>query len=133
GTLNATILVHPASLKDPQVAAAVDRAIANLRYGSIGVNYWAGISFALGTTTWGAFPGHPLYDIQSGTGTVHNSLMFGRPQKSVLRSPFRATPTPTWFVSEAAKASKTFPKLVEFEEAPSLLKVPGVIKSAMFG
>ena len=133
GTLNATILVHPASLKDPQIAAAVDRAVANLRYGSIGINYWAGISFALGTTTWGAFPGHPLHDIQSGTGVVHNDLMFGRPQKSVLRAPFRATPTPTWFVSEAAKASKTFPKLVEFEASPSLLKVPGVLWSAIRG
>ncbi len=133
GTLNVTILVHPASLKDPQIAAAVDRAIANLRYGSIGVNYWAGISFALGTTTWGAYPGHPLYDIQSGTGVVHNNLMFAHPQKSVLRASFHATPTPTWFVSEAAKASKTFPKMVGFEAAPSPWKVPGLIKSAMFG
>ena len=30
GTLNATILVHPESLKDPQVAEAVEQAIANL-------------------------------------------------------------------------------------------------------
>lgn len=133
GTLNATILVHPASLKDPQIAAAIDRAIANLRYGSIGVNYWAGISFAIGTTTWGAFPGHPLYDIQSGTGVVHNSLMFSRPQKSVLRAPFRAMPTPTWFVSESAKGNKVFPQLVQFEAAPSPWKVPGLIKAAMFG
>src|SRR6266568_3534332 len=42
GTLNATILVHPRSLKDPAIAAAVERAIANLRYGTLGVNYWAG-------------------------------------------------------------------------------------------
>ncbi|HEU5381141.1 MAG TPA: aldehyde dehydrogenase family protein [Ktedonobacteraceae bacterium] len=133
GTLNATILVHPESLKDPQVAQAIERAVANLRYGSIGVNYWAGISFGLGTTTWGAFPGHPLHDIQSGTGVVHNSLMFTHPQKSVLRAPFRSTPTPTWFVSEYGKAVKVFPKLVQFEASPSPLKVPGIIKAAMFG
>src|SRR5205823_7775360 len=35
GTLNATILVHPTSLKDPAIAAAVERAIANLRYGTV--------------------------------------------------------------------------------------------------
>lgn len=133
GTLNATILVHPASLKDPQIAEALDRAIANLRYGSIGINYWAGISFALGTTTWGAFPGHPLYDIQSGTGVVHNSLMFSRPQKSVLRAPFRAALTPTWFVSESAKGNKVFPRLVQFEAAPALWKVPGLLKAATLG
>ena len=83
GTLNVTLLVHPGSLRDPAVAAAVERAVANLRYGTIGVNYWAGANFTLGTTTWGAFPGHPLNDIQSGCGVVHNTLMFSQPQKSV--------------------------------------------------
>lgn len=133
GTLNATILVHPESLKDPQVAQAVERAIAKLRYGSIGVNYWAGISFALGTTTWGAFPGHPIYDIQSGNGVVHNNLMFAHPQKSVLRAAFRSKPTPTWFASELAKGRSVFPKLVQFEASPSPLKVPGILWSAIKG
>jgi hypothetical protein len=133
GTLNATLLVHPASLKDPQVAAALDRAIANLRYGSIGINYWAGISFAIGVTSWGAFTGHPIYDIQSGNGVVHNTLMFASLQKSVLRAPFRSTPTPTWFVSEATKARKVFPKLVQFEANPSFLKVPSILWSAIKG
>jgi acyl-CoA reductase-like NAD-dependent aldehyde dehydrogenase len=133
GTLNATLLVHPQSLKDPQVAEAVERAIANLRYGSVGVNYWAGISYALGTTTWSAFPGHPIYDIQSGNGVVHNTLMFARPQKSVLRAPFRSTPTPTWFASELGKGRKVFPKLVQFEANPSPFKVPGIMWAALRG
>jgi hypothetical protein len=133
GTLNVTLLVHPESLKDPQIAQAVESAIANLRYGSIGVNYWAGISFALGTTTWGGFGGHPIYDIQSGNGVVHNTLMFARPQKSVLRAPFRSSPTPTWFASEGAKGRNVFPKLVQFEASPSPFKVPGILWSALKG
>jgi hypothetical protein len=76
GTLNATLIVHPESMKVPSIAIAVERAISNLRYGTIGLNYWAGSSFTLGTTTWGAFPGHSIKDIQSGTGVVHNTLMF---------------------------------------------------------
>jgi acyl-CoA reductase-like NAD-dependent aldehyde dehydrogenase len=133
GTLNATILVHPESLKDPRIAAAIEQAIADLRYGSIGVNYWAGISFALGTTAWGSFPGNPLDNIQSGNGVVHNTLMFAHPQKSVLRAPFRSIPTPTWFASEVAKGRKVFPKLVQFEASPSPLKVPGILWSALKG
>ncbi len=133
GTLSATLLVHPATLKDPQVAQAVERAIADLRYGSIGLNYWGGIGFALGITTWGAFPGHTLDDIQSGTGVVHNTLMFAHPQKSVLRNPFRSILTPTWFVSEATKARAVFPRLVRFEAAPSPLKVPAIFKGALLG
>jgi Aldehyde dehydrogenase family len=133
GTLNATILVHPASLKQPEVAAAVERAVANLRYGTVGVNYWAGTGFVLGTTTWGAFPGHPLYDIQSGTGTVHNTLMLAHPQKAVLRAPFRIFPKPPWFATQGRKASKVFPRLVDFEAAPSPLKVPAIVWAAVAG
>ncbi|HEX3334106.1 MAG TPA: hypothetical protein VHS57_07175, partial [Acidimicrobiales bacterium] len=36
GTLGATLIVSPSSLKDQAVADAVDRAVADLRYGSIG-------------------------------------------------------------------------------------------------
>ena len=133
GTLNATILVHPTSLKDPAIAAAVESAIANLRYGSIGLNYWAGTSFALCSTTWGAFPGHPINDIQSGNGVVHNTLMFSRPQKSVLRAPFRSSPTPPWFATKSKTAAKVFPKIVDLEANPAPWKVPGILFTAITG
>src|SRR6266567_733829 len=133
GTLNVTIIVHPASLKDPAIAAALERAVANLRYGTIGVNYWAGAGFALCATTWGAFPGHAINDIQSGIGVVHNTLMFSRPQKSVLRAPFRSTPIPPWFVTRGQTARKVFPKLVSLEASPSPWKVPAILWSAITG
>jgi len=133
GTLNATIIVHPTSLKDPAVAAAVERAVAHLRYGTIGVNYWAAPGFVLCVTTWGAFPGHEMHDIQSGVGVVHNTLMFSRPQKSVLRAPFRSSPKPPWFVTRGKTARKVFPKLVDLEVSPSPWKVPGILWSAMTG
>ncbi len=76
GSLNATIIVHPRSLQEPAVAAALERAIANLHYGTIGINYWGGVGFTLGVTTWGAFPGDSVNDVRSGIGIVHNTLMF---------------------------------------------------------
>ncbi len=133
GTLSATLIVHPRSLKDPAIAAAVERAIANLRYGTVGINNWTGAGFTLGITPWGAFPGHEIDDIQSGTGVVHNTLMFSRPQKTVLHGPFRSIPKPPWFVTQGKTASKVFPKLVKFEESPSPWKVPGMVWSAVRG
>ena len=131
GTLNATIIVHPASLKDPAVAAAVERAVADLRYGTVAVNYWAAAGFALAVTPWGAFPGHDIANIQSGTGVVHNTLMFSRPQKSVLCGPFRSMPTPPWFVTHGKIARELFPKLTAFEAAPSPWKIPELMWSAI--
>ncbi|GHO42881.1 hypothetical protein KSX_10440 [Ktedonospora formicarum] len=131
GTLNVTLLVHPTSLKDPAIAAAVEQAIADLRYGTVSVNYWAGTSFTLGTTTWGAYPGHTLDDIQSGIGVVHNTLMFSQPQKSVIRAPFRSIPTPPWFASRSATLTKTFKRLTDLEASPALWKVPGIVIAAL--
>ena len=131
GTLSATLLVHPDSLRDPAVAQAVERGIANLRYGSIGVNYWGGVSFALGVTTWGAYPGHPLDDIRSGNGVVHNALMFGQPQKSVIRAKFRLMPIPPWFATRGKVASSVFRQLADLEAQPSLARAPGIAIAAL--
>ncbi|HEY7976270.1 MAG TPA: aldehyde dehydrogenase family protein [Ktedonobacterales bacterium] len=130
GSLSATLLVHPASLRDPAVAQAVERGIADLRYGTIGVNYWGGVGFALGITTWGAYPGHPLDDIRSGNGVVHNALMFDQPQKSVVRAKFRVTPTPPWFVTRGKTASNVFRQLADLEAQPSLARVPSIAIAA---
>jgi acyl-CoA reductase-like NAD-dependent aldehyde dehydrogenase len=130
GTLAATIIVAPSSLKDPSVAEALERSVAELRYGSIGVNVWHGLSFAMGSTTWGAYPGHARTDIQSGTGVVGNSLMFDRPQKSVVRAPFRSRPKPPWFAT-APSGYDVMRRFVAFEAEPSAAKIPGLMLSAM--
>lgn len=130
GTLNATILVHPASMKDPAVAEAVEQAIADLRYGSIGVNVWAGLAYALVTTTWGAYPGHARNDIQTGTGTVHNSYMFTKPQKSVVRAPFITKPTPLW-VAGHRTLDELARRLLAFEADPGYGHLPGLVAHAV--
>ncbi len=132
GSLNATIVVHPRSLGDPSNRAALERAIADLKYGSISLNHWSAIAYALGVTTWGAYPGHPADDIQSGSGVVHNALMFSRPEKSVVRAPFRVWPKPPWFVTNGT-ASQLGPRLARFEAAPSALKAAGIFAAAVRG
>ena len=132
GTLNATLIVPPAALVDPAVAAAVERAIADLRYGTVSVNHWAAIGYGLVVTPWGAYPGHTAQDIQSGTGVVHNTLMFSRVQKSVVRAPFHARPKPAWFANHRT-ASRLTPRLVRFEADPSPAKLPGIFSLALRG
>ena len=130
GTLGVTVLVSPSSLKDHELADSVDRAVADLRYGSIGVNVWHGLSFAMGSTSWGAYPGHARNDIQSGTGVVGNSAMFDRPQKSVVRGPFRSRPKPPWFAT-APDSYDVMRRFVAFEAEPSAAKIPGLLLAAM--
>jgi acyl-CoA reductase-like NAD-dependent aldehyde dehydrogenase len=132
GTLNATLIVHPASLREPAVVAAVERAIEGLRYGTVSVNHWSGLAFGLGVTPWGAFPGHTRTKIGSGTGTVHNPLMLAGVQKTVLRAPFRAWPKPPWFSSHRT-ALELAPELVGFEAAPSIRRLARIFALAVRG
>ena len=130
GTLSMTILCDPRTMKRPEVATALDRAVADLRYGSIGVNLWHALSFAFGTTAWGAYPGHAITDIQSGSGFVGNSFLFSQVQKSVVRGPFMANPAPAWFVTNR-HAHVVLGKLLDFEAHPSWTKVPALMWAAL--
>jgi aldehyde dehydrogenase (NAD(P)+) len=140
GTLGANIIIHPATAR--RHAAALDRAISRLRYGCIGVNAWTGVGFLLPQVTWGAFPGHTADDIQSGIGVVHNSLLFDRPQKSVVHAPFHPyprsvvhgkptmLPTPPWFVTHR-HAHQVTERLTQFEADHSPWRVPGIFLAAL--
>ncbi|WP_052668914.1 aldehyde dehydrogenase family protein [Nitriliruptor alkaliphilus] len=97
GSLSASIIVHPKSLEDPLVADAVERAIDQLRYGSVIVNHWSGVLYGMVSPSWGAYPGHTPEDIGSGTGVVHNTFLLEDVEKSVCRGPFRLPLKPPWF------------------------------------
>ena len=71
GTLNATILVDGKTLRAHR--PAVESAIDDLRYGTVGLNLWGAAGFPLGVTPWGAFPGHTIEDIGSDKRFVLNT------------------------------------------------------------
>ena len=132
GTLSMTLLADPRTMADPVSGPAIEQAIADLRYGSIGVNLWHAMSFAFASTVWGAYPGHSVTDIQSGSGFVGNAYLFARAQKSVVRGPFVSKPEPAWFATNA-NGGVVMRKLLAFEARPSWLKIPGLMLAAMKG
>jgi aldehyde dehydrogenase (NAD(P)+) len=142
GTLGVNLIAHPRTIKE--LGATLDEAIAELRYGTIGLNVWTGVGFLTATASWGAFPGHRLDDVQSGIGTVHNALLLEGPERAVLRGPFRplprsilhgelsVSPKPPWFVTNRTAAS-TGRLLTFFSASPRWTALPGVFASAIRG
>jgi aldehyde dehydrogenase (NAD(P)+) len=142
GTLGATLIAHPATLK--QYAFAIDETIASLRYGSIGVNVWHSMAFLLAQTTWGAYPGHTYADIQSGIGVVRNSFLFDKPEKTVCygtfypfprglaHGSFSILPKPPWFITNKA-AHITLKKIARFSAKPGFRQLPGIFIAALMG
>lgn len=98
GTLGAGIIAHPRTIDE--LGNRFEWAVANLRYGTIGVNSWVGPLFGMPAASWGAFPGHTPDDVGSGIGVVHNALLLDpeHVERTVGRGPWQAWPTPLWFV-----------------------------------
>lgn len=142
GNLGANLIIDPGTAK--ALGSKLDQAIEALEYGSIGINVWSAFVFLASRGAWGAFPGNTRGDIQSGTGVVHNALLFDRPQKNVVRAPFRAFPRslrhgaatmavkPPWFLSNRT-ATSTARQLTAFAADPKPQRLIGLFASALRG
>jgi len=131
GTLVATIVVPPAMRHDPVLGAALDRAIAALRYGTVGVNIWGAYGFALGPP-WGGHPSSTLADIQSGLGFVHNTAMLEAVEKTVLEQPIVNLPKPIHFPGHRT-ADRLGRRLATVEASGNWLGLGPVISAALRG
>jgi len=115
-----------------------------LRYGTVAVNTWVGVAFAMNRAPWGAFPGNPRNAIRSGSGVVHNSFMLEGTEKAVVRgafAPFPRTlrqgvfhtePTPPFFVTNR-KAADLGRLLTERAVNGSWRTLPAIVATAMRG
>ncbi len=143
GTLGCNIIIHPKTMK--KLGSKFEDLVAELRYGTIGINSWVGAGFLLGRAPWGAFPGHERNDIQSGVGVVHNALLFDKPQKTVVKAPFRQFPAsiatgeftllprPPWFATNEM-AGEVMMRVSKLAADDSKWKhIPGIFAKALRG
>lgn len=98
GTLSVSIHIHPRTRE--LLAEHFDRSVAELRYGTVGINAWAGPIFGMAGGTWGGFPGSTLDDVGSGIGIVHNALLLDpdHVERTVGFGPWKISPTPLWYI-----------------------------------
>jgi aldehyde dehydrogenase (NAD(P)+) len=143
GTLGANILIHPSTIREIG-KARFEEIIAELRYGAIAINAWTGLAFLLTAAPWGAFPGHTPEDVQSGIGTVHNTFMLERTERTVVQAPWRPfprgvlsgqgalLPRPPWFITNR-RQGKLGPLLTSFQYEPRWRKLPRIFLNALLG
>ncbi len=132
GTLSASLLVHPRTLEDPEVAPGIERAISRLRYGTIGLNVWPQTSFALASSPWGPHQMSTPADIQSGHGWVHNTSMLEAIEKVVIRQDvsFRRKQI---FSAGHRRAHHLFRRLAWVERKAGWAGLPSVIEASFRG
>jgi hypothetical protein len=109
GNLTAYILISDKSEADAEIKSALEQGIADLKYGTVCVNHYAGLAYVFMSAPWGAYPGNTPDDVQSGIGSVNNLFMLEKVQKGVYRAPFHkqsdnTTHTPSYVASTKAIA-----------------------------
>jgi aldehyde dehydrogenase (NAD(P)+) len=142
GNLSANIIIDPPTARAH--AATVDGVVADLHYGTIAINTWAGVAYGMPRVPWGAFPGAGHDDIRSGMGVVHNALMFDRSERTIVRGPFapfprslrwgesHVEPKPPTFVTNR-RAAVIGERLTKQAVTGSWRDIPGIVTAAMRG
>ncbi len=108
------------------------RAASRLRYGTVAINQWSAVGFALMSTPWGAYPGATPTDIQSGSGVVHNTQMVTGVRKTVVRGPWRIVPKQPAFPSHR-RADRAGRALATFEADPSIWRLLPLLYHSLRG
>ncbi|CAM3700494.1 aldehyde dehydrogenase family protein [Tsukamurella ocularis] len=139
GTLGASMIIAPADRK--AMGPAFDEAVADLHYGTIGINVWSAVGFLMPALSWGAYPGNTLHEVGSGIGIVHNAHLLDKVERSIIKGPFRPfprsiaggeialSPKPAWFVT-ARSAKGVAERLTRFAARPSWGALPGIFNQA---
>ena len=139
GTLGANVIVAPHERR--AMGSRFAELLAELRYGTVGVNAWTAVGFLFPQASWGGFPGHTLADVGSGIGVVHNAHLLADPERTVVTGPFRAFPAsiaggewslfpkPPWFLT-ARSGLATGKRLTEYGKRPSWGRILPTLWSA---
>jgi hypothetical protein len=130
GTLAASITLPADFRKDPTREAALQAALSRLDYGTIGINHWSGLGFAMMSPGWGGVAGSTLDDAQSGIGWVHNTYQLEGVEKNVLTGPLTVSPKPLWFATHSNPEAVGW-RLLNLYDKPSLWNLGGVLTSAV--
>jgi hypothetical protein len=130
GSLCASI-TFPSRFRKEQPRVA-DAALRDLRYTSVCINQWSALAYSLISPPWGGYPGATLDRADSGIGSVHNTYLLDRFEKSLLEGPLVNFPRPVWFPSHR-KALATAHALLALYRQPSSFKLPSLFAAALRG
>ncbi len=129
GTLAAALTVPPGFADRPAARQLLESCIGRLRYGSVAINHWPGLLYAMMSPPWGGHPSSSLADAQSGVGSVHNTYLLEGVEKTVLVGPLTMPFTPLWFPSHPRAESAAW-ALFDVYRAPSAWRLPRLMLNA---
>ena len=125
-------MMHPRFRRRPGGEDRLQMLVGKLRFGTIGINHWPAISYALCVRPGADFPEGTLEDPKSGLGWVHNTYLLDAAQKTVIEGPLTMMPKPFWFPTHRT-ANILARKTVDLTYRPGWWKLPGLMLPALRG
>eukprot|EP00163_Fabomonas_tropica_P031558 TRINITY_DN753_c0_g1_i1.p1 TRINITY_DN753_c0_g1~~TRINITY_DN753_c0_g1_i1.p1 ORF type:complete len:568 (+),score=175.19 TRINITY_DN753_c0_g1_i1:38-1741(+) len=107
----------------------LEEIVADMPFGSVGINIWGGFVATMSQLRWGGYPGHTPEDVQSGIGYIGNSNLWKNPQKAVLRAPFNHQARTK--VLEPGHFEKQFRRLSEYMSTPGFWTLTKLLSAAL--
>lgn len=130
GTLCASVTLPSHFRRDS--SADVESCLERLRYGAVCINQWSGLAYGFVSPPWGAYPGATIENVESGIGSVHNTYLLDRFEKTVLEGPLINFPKPVWFPNHKRSLSVAN-RLLSLYARPSLTRLPPLFAAALMG
>jgi hypothetical protein len=129
GTLAAALTLPPDFVTSGTARQLLEACIGRLRYGSVAINHWPGLLYAMMSPPWGGHPSSNLADAQSGLGTVHNTYLLDGVEKTVLVGPLTMPIIPLWFPSHPRAEAAAW-ALCDLYRAPAAWRLPRLMLNA---
>lgn len=130
GTLCAAVTLPPGFRRRPDTARAWSACLGQLNYGSVAINHWPGLIYALMAFPWGGHPGGTLESPHSGCGWGHNTYLLDHVEKAVLEGPLDIWPKPLWFPTHRHPEPLAW-KIVDLYARPNAWNLSRVLQQGL--
>mmetsp|Transcript_14892 Transcript_14892/g.21318 ORF Transcript_14892/g.21318 Transcript_14892/m.21318 type:complete len:638 (-) Transcript_14892:72-1985(-) len=128
GSLTATLIIDNHSYK--QHKDVIEKTIATMPFGIIGVNIWPAFGHSMPMLVWGASP-YPNRS-SSGNGLLGNCDLYRNVEKAVLRAPFRWVGRPAATVLQSQHQELVWNKYAAYKMKPGYLRQFAVLFAVFF-
>jgi len=107
----------------------LDRLVAQMKYGIVGINIYPVFSYPYAQLRWGAFPGKT----DSGSGFIGNTRLYNNLEKAVLRVPFNWLGHKLVGVNTPKRSELVFSRLTRYKLRPNLFTQIPVFTALFLG
>lgn len=130
GGLAVTVVAHPLHVEDRDLGGEIDRQLASLAYGMVGLNVWPSAFRALSDAPFGCRAADGRAETRGGLGFTQNAAGIAAPGRVLARAPLKPLIAPAFIAKRSRLAAAR--ELCVHQGAPSLGRAASIAWRALW-